>query len=383
MAASGLPIVIAGAGIGGLTAAIALRRIGLEVVLLEKARSLRPVGAGITLQINAMTALGRLGLVSAVAQRGVAVRWIESRTTTAQIRARADLLPIVERLGAPCISIERAALQQTLCEALEGAELVTDSSVESFQIDPEESTVRVTCSNGQTREACALIGADGARSRVAAILAPGATPSSPYHCWRAVCPTTPGVPAATGCGWWGPGLAFGCFPIVGDRTYWYCTTFSTLNPPEEGETKRWLMARLVGWDPRVAELVEATPAEAISKTPIYERRWLESWGEGPVTLLGDAAHPMTPSMGQGGGMAIEDAVVLADRIEKAGSITAGMRAYERDRRPRALAMVRNSRSLTKLAHAEGVYGRVGRWIGPLIPGWARARIMEAVFRFPG
>lgn len=376
--------MIAGAGIGGLTAAIALRRIGREALLLEKARSLRPVGAGITLQINAMTALGRLGLAGAVAERGVAVRWIESRTTTAKLRARADLAPIAQRLGAPCISIERAALQQTLCEALEGVELRTESAVESFQIDSKGQSVRVACIDGENvEEGCALIGADGARSRVAAGLAPGATLSSPYQCWRAICPTTPGIPPATGCGWWGPGLAFGCFPIVGERTYWYCTTYSSANPPEDGETKRWLIGRLAGWDPRVAELVDATPAEAISKTPIYERSWLSSWGAGPVTLLGDAAHPMTPSMGQGGGMAIEDAVVLADRIEKTGSIAPGLRAYERARRPRTLAMVRNSRSLTQLAHAEGFSGRAGRWIGPWIPGWARARIMEAVFRFPG
>lgn len=376
-------IAIAGGGIGGLTAAVALKQAGFRVRVLERATALRPIGAGITLQINAMLALGRLGLAGRVADRGQPVEGVESRHADGRTRVRVGLTRIARELGAPCVSIHRADLQATLLEAL-GEEAVSfGAGVKGFETVPRGG-VKVRTTPGDEVVADALIGADGVHSAVAEELALSGELSADYTCWRGVAtlPTAEGEDRSWGAGWWGDGLAFGLFPLTGDRIYWYATQRTpSVIPREACLAKNYLLDRFTGWHGAILRMIDATPCEAIFATPIYERPFCARWGKGPVTLLGDAAHPMTPSMGQGGGMAIEDAVVLARCLARCSELPLGLRSYEAARKQRTAAMVRVSRRMTAIAHAEGPLAVAARMAIPFAPEWFRNHQLRRLYRF--
>ena len=350
-------IVIIGAGIGGLTAAIALRQQGFQIEVYERAPELRPVGAGLTIQPNAVLALRRLGLGERVERAGAILR--------AGALMRADGTPLTRtdpswdltrEAGAPIVGIHRAALHQILLEELGRDAPQLGRACTGYEQAGE--IVRVRFADGSERSYGALIGADGVRSVVRAqLLGDGEPVYAGYTSWRGICPERAGLPADFGGEMWGRGLRFGGCAIDAERFYW----FAVANAPEGEQEpdprvrKQQLLARFQGWGNHVPELIARTPEDAILRTDISDRPPVERWGEGRVTLLGDAAHPMTPNLGQGACQAIEDALVLATELERASSLEVGLRAYERARRERANNTVRVARRL----------GVIGQWQNPL------------------
>jgi 2-polyprenyl-6-methoxyphenol hydroxylase-like FAD-dependent oxidoreductase len=154
---------------------------------------------------------------------------------------------------------------------------------------------------------------------------------------------------------WGRGRRFGIVPIENGRVYW----FATLNAPaggrdEPGTVRRKLEDLFAGWHPPIAEMLAATPESAILRNDMLHRLPAGRWGEGRVTLLGDAAHPMTPNLGQGACQAIEDAVALADCLRGAADPVSALRRYEALRIPRANRFVRASLRLGRVAQSENV-----------------------------
>ncbi len=151
----------------------------------------------------------------------------------------------------------------------------------------------------------------------------------------------------------GSGTQIGFTRCGGGRVYW----FATLNAPEEttivpGARKRWALEAFRGWLPLVRDVIEATPEDALLVNDIVDRPPIRAWGAGPVTLLGDAAHPTTPNLGQGGCLALEDAVVLAHALRSHGLGTKALRAYERARRARTASIQRQSWWLGKVFQLE-------------------------------
>ena len=350
------PILIAGGGIGGLTAAIALRRAGCEVRVFERAPEIREVGAGLTLQSNAILALRRIGLDEAIVASGRVVGWASLRMPDGKILSRADMDEVAREVGAPSAAIHRATLQHLLL----GAAGPVETGREVVGYEAREDGVTVQLRDGTWADGGILVGADGLRSAVRAqLLGDGEPLYAGYVAWRGVTPEGgPSVDEASET--WGRGCRFGIVPIERGRVYW----FATLNTPpggrdEPGQVRATLLRLFGNWHPPIAALLEATPEEAILRNDILHRMPVRTWGAGRVTLLGDAAHPMTPNLGQGACQAIEDAVVLADCLRDAVDPIAALRQYETRRIPRANGFVLGALRLGRMAQWEN---GAARWL---------------------
>ena len=355
-------VLVAGAGIGGLSAAITLRRAGFEVAVLERAPELGGVGAGLLLAANAQKALGRLGLAGAVATLGAPASAFRIRSWDGGLLADNPAGELEKKIGTPSVAVHRADLQALLIRAAGEGTLRLGAEVEGFEQD--EAGVAVYLAGGGEERSDLLVGADGLRSRVrASLFGPKGPRYAGYTAWRAV--VEPGeelLPWGTGFESWGRGARFGCANIGGGRIYW----FATQNAPEGekddppgGPTgpRATLLQNFGTWHSPIGDLIRAADEDAILRTDIYDREPLGGpWGRGRVTLLGDAAHPMTPDLGQGAAQALEDTVVLARCLQEAGATADALWRYERLRSTRTAMVVRRSRRL----------GRVGQLENPLL-----------------
>jgi len=357
-------VAVVGGGIGGLTAAIALRMAGFEVVVLERAAELEEIGAGLLLAANAQKALGKLGLAEAVGNLGTPASAGEIRSWRGEVLASIPASEIERRVGAESAAVHRADLQALLLRELGEEPLRLGFEVQGFEQDG--AGVTVLLAGGSEERVDLLVGADGLRSKIRArLFGPAAPRYAGYTAWRAVAKSGQDL-LAWGSGFesWGRGQRFGCAHIGKGRVYW----FATRNAPERGkdggpgEARATLLTLFREWHRPVPELIEATAREAIRRDDLYDREPLVGrWGQGRITLLGDAAHPMTPNLGQGACQAIEDAVVLARCLrepDEAGreSIPDALRRYERLRAARTAKIVKQSRRI----------GRIGQLENPLL-----------------
>jgi 2-polyprenyl-6-methoxyphenol hydroxylase-like FAD-dependent oxidoreductase len=350
MATKGKALVIGG-GIGGLAAALGLRRGGWEVEVYERAPEIREVGAGLTLWANGLRALELLGV-------GQAVREVSLPDAEGGVWSREGelLIPatgreLLERYGG-LVALHRAELQRLLLDALGAEHVRCGAELAGFAQDARGVTARFA--DGSEAAGDVLVGADGLRSAVRAGVHGAAPPVyAGYTSWRAVLPFPVDRlrPGET----WGPGARFGRVPLRDGRVYWYATRNAPEGARAAGGEKAELREAFRGWHDPVPALVEATDEGAILRTDLYDRPPLRRWGTGRVTLLGDAAHPMTPNLGQGAGQALEDAVVLARSLADAGDVEPALRRYEAVRAPRANAFVVRSRRV----------GQIGQWEHPV------------------
>ncbi len=356
-------VLIAGGGIGGLAAGIALQQTGWKVTIFEQAAEIKALGAGLTLWSNAVKALYRLGMQPELAEMGLAALAGGFFTPKGQLLAGISYAELLEKYGAPSLAVHRADLLGALLNKLEPGSLRLGARLLDFSQDSQG--VRAAFSNGETAQAGLLIGADGIHSRVREqLFGSFRLHYAGYTAWRGVAPVTASAKTFSAGETWGKGQRFGLVPLNQQRVYW----FATANRPEkeaddpanrQAELK-WLFA---GWHFPIGELIETTPAGSILRNDIYDLPPLKKWTVGRVTLLGDAAHPMTPNLGQGACQAIEDALVLAGCLAKPAGIEAALHEYEKLRRPRTARIVKKSRQV----------GAVGQWRNPLL-GWLRQGI---------
>jgi 2-polyprenyl-6-methoxyphenol hydroxylase-like FAD-dependent oxidoreductase len=354
-------VMVAGAGIGGLSAAIALRRAGFEVSVFERATELREVGAGLLLAANAQKALRKLGLADAVASLGTPASAGEIRSWRGEVLASIPANELEKKVGALSAAVHRADLQTLLVREVGEGPLRLGAEVEAFEQDT--SSVRVLLAGGHEERTDILVGADGLRSKTRAALFGSEKPRyAGYTAWRAVVELAERdeefLPWGTGFEAWGRGARFGCAHIGKGRVYW----FATANAPESAKDgtpgsptapKATLLRFFGSWHPPIGEIIEATEEDAILRTDIYDRDPLGGrWGEGRVTLLGDAAHPMTPNLGQGACQAIEDAVVLARCLHEEGATAVALRRYEQLRSARTTKIMRRSRRIGQIGQVE-------------------------------
>jgi len=351
-------VMVAGGGIGGLTAAIALRRADFDVTVLERTAALREVGAGLLLAANAQKALGKLGLAQAVSSLGTPASAGEIRSWRGKVLASIPTADLEESVGAPSAAVHRADLQSLLAREVGEGTLRQGAEVEGFKQE-DNGSVTVFFAGGE-EHADILVGADGLRSTIRVrLFGPDKPRYAGYTSWRAVVETEEELlPWGSGFESWGRGVRFGCAHIGNGRIYW----FATANAPEDAKDgppgsrtgpKATLLRSFGSWHRPIGELIEASDEDAILRTDIYDREPLgERWGEGRVTLLGDAAHPMTPNLGQGACQAIEDAVVLARCLRERGATADALRLYERLRSDRVAMLVRRSRRVGSVGQLE-------------------------------
>ena len=345
-------VIVIGAGIGGMTAAFALRRKGIDVEIFERARELTEAGAGISLWANALKALYQLGLREALDAHSFVSEEGALRTADGTILTRTSAREMAARIGLPVMVFHRADLLAALRAGAGGIPI--HLARECREVVQDDGAVTVRFANGGEARGDAVIGADGLRSAVRERLGiPGEVRYSGYTAWRGVVSVrTSGLLAGETIGY---GQRFGLVPISRDRVYWYATDNTPEGQRDTPEREKARLALMFAtWHAPIPELIAGTDAAAILRNDIVDRDPSGRWGAGRVTLLGDAAHPMTPNLGQGGCQAIEDALVLARCLaESRGSDLAGaLRRYESERIPRTSSIVKASRRVGQLFQIE-------------------------------
>jgi salicylate hydroxylase len=362
-------IGIVGAGIGGLAAAIALRRSGHDVIVFEQARQFARVGADINLTPNAVRALDGLGVGEAARVTAARPSHRISRSyDSGEETSRLEMADTAEqKYGAPQLTIHRADLLAALADIFPAERVQLGKR--ATKIAQDADGVQVDFEDGSSQRLGALLGADGIHSVVRTAMFGAESPRfTGIVAYRAVVPAerlagVPNLGAFTK--WWGPNpqSQIVTFPLNrGKDIFIFATT-----PQDTWHLESWtapgsvdeLREQYVDYHPEARALLDA--CDSVLKTALYERDPMPAWAQGRMALLGDAAHPMLPFMAQGAGMAIEDAVVLARHLEGVAvqDIPAALRCYEQARLERASQVQLGSRGnnwLREGGNADWVYG---------------------------
>ncbi|MBV6429697.1 MAG: Aurachin C monooxygenase/isomerase [Haliscomenobacter sp.] len=353
---------IVGGGIAGLTAAIALRRIGIEAMVWEAALEFKPVGAGITLAANAMNAYRKLGLYDALTEAGRPV----GNANILDFRGRklAGLPARSTEDGLCNLAIHRAALHAVLLAQLNPEQVKTGKRSTGYAETPDGHTLYFE--DGTQAVGNHLIVAEGIHSRLRKQALPAARIRyAGYTCWRGIADNSR-LKIEDTSETWGPQGRFGIVPIGNGQIYWFATKNSPENNPG---MKAWgpqeLLANFRNYHAPVAQVIEATLPDHILWNDIIDLAPIPRFAFGNLVLIGDAAHATTPNMGQGACQAIEDAVVLAQSLENYPVAREAFAVFESRRLKRTHGIVNQSWRL----------GKVAQWENPLL---CRAR--NALFR---
>ena len=368
-------VAIIGAGMGGLAAAAALRRVGIDAQIYEQASVFSRVGAGIQQSANALRVLRRLGLETAMREVAFQPRsWTNREWDSAELKYELPLGEAFEhRYGAPYLLLHRGDLHAILASALPADIIHRGHRLEGLEQDA--AGVRLRFSGGREATADAVIGADGVHSTVREMLfGPEAPRFTGRVAWRTTFPAAllEGDAIEDCIKWWGPDRHIVMYYVTAQRDEIY---FVTSQPEPEWQEESWSakgdMAQLreafAGFHPRVRAVLDACP-EA-HKWALRERDPLASWCDGRVALLGDACHPMMPYMAQGAANALEDAAVLSrcrEGVEPAG-IGRALKRYEQTRLPRTSRIQLTSRRnewMSTRTDPDWVYG-YDAWSTPL------------------
>ncbi|MGE0226857.1 MAG: FAD-dependent monooxygenase [Acetobacteraceae bacterium] len=375
MAARRLQVAIIGAGIGGLTAAACLRRVGIDVRIHEQARRFTRLGAGIQQAPNAVRVLRALGLEARLRETAFQPLANTSRDyATGEVTFSLPLGAAVEQKhGVPYFLMHRGDLHAMLADLVPSDIIHLNHRLDKLQ--PLGSRVRMIFTDGSTDEADAVIGADGVHSVVREILLGPERPSFTGRvAYRTVFPAAllDGLQVDPCTKWWGPDRHIVSYFVNQRMDELY---FVTSTPEPDFAVESWsskgdletLRKAYKDFHPQVRAILAACPD--VHKWALVVRDPLPRWGEGNVVLLGDACHPMTPYMAQGAATSIEDAAVLArclDGVDPDG-VAAAFRRYEATRKPRTSEIQATSAQNTWLrgaTNADWVYG-YDAWTVPL------------------
>lgn len=361
-------ILIIGGGIGGLAAALAFQRIGHRPLVLERAPALGEVGAGLTVGPNMLHGLAWLGVgeatraAASIPRHGGVLDVVSGELMVANDRGESP----VRRYGQPYVQIHRADMHRILAEAVlrNDPDAIRPGHTLTGLVQDQRS-VRACFAHGQELGGDILIGADGSRSAVREALFPGHEPHfTGYVAWRGLVPRDrlahlelyPDSAIMVG-----HGRSFARYPVAQGRLLNYVAWVERAGWAEEGwsipSTVDELMANFADAAPVISQIVHQTLPGECFKWGLFDRDPLPAWSVGRVTMLGDAAHPMLPFLGQGAAMAVEDAVILARTIAQSGDMIAALASYQAARIERTSQVMHASRDAVRAFHAPGPYVR--------------------------
>ena len=337
--------LIVGAGIGGLSAGIALRQAGWKVRLFERAATPRELGFGLGMPPNAMAALRRLGIADVVVERGFIPTSGELRRMDGTVLKRAKLAPS-EAPGGPLVVAVRSALYGALLEAV-GLDAITfRAEVIGFTASGERVAIRTQA--GDTAEGDLLVGADGVGSVIRRALHPSEPPPRPCGLIgvRGASNAVHQLGDLSAILYLAPGLESMLVRSSDTGIYWYLSVRRQLVPFDTRDPSAIVAHMSPHMDPTFRAV--ASNSHELRFDELVDRDPLPHWGEGAVTLLGDAAHPLLPHTGQGAAQAMVDAVSLGERLRGAANVTDALRAYERERLPKTAVLVAQGRRTARV-----------------------------------
>lgn len=337
---TGKQVIIIGGGIGGAATALALQRIGFNPRVYERTKELKEVGAGIALWANATHILKNLGLLDDAIKVGSLITNYQFNTQHGR-----ELVNIaVDGFELPVVGIiHRAELHQLLWRNVDSEKWVLGETFE--RVEQKSDRVCAYFTSGLRVEGDALIGADGLRSQVrSALLSDGLPKYRNFKTWRGL---TDYLPSKYRLGYiqefLGRGKGFGCMMLGRKKMYWYGVAIAPEAQPDAiGGRKKELELMYRDWFPSIPELIAATDETKILTTDLYDRPPTRPWRDRLITLLGDAAHPMLPTMGQGACTALEDAYAIAKCLQEQPDPTLAVKQYESLRFPRTKEIVEQS-----------------------------------------
>ncbi|UGT41068.1 FAD-dependent monooxygenase [Nocardia yamanashiensis] len=337
--------IVVGGGIGGLATAIALSRRGWQVEVLEQAAEIGEVGSGISLWPNGLRALDALGVGDRVRAAGRVELDAGIRDRTGRWLSTTDSAELERRYGS-LVVLRRAELFAILADALPAGALRLGTTVTEIEAGP---LARKVVHTGGVSEADLIVGADGIRSAVRAALWPDAPAPryAGYTVWRAI--TAPLDFAFSSGETWGRGERFGIAALSDGGAYVFGCANAPAGERRPGREFEELSRRFGDWADPIPGALAAIDPESVLRHDIYDLPPLDTFVRAGVALVGDAAHAMTPNLGQGANQAIEDAVTLAAVLDGA-PVGEGLAEYDRVRRPRTQAIARRSRVIGAVAH---------------------------------
>ncbi len=367
-------VAIIGGGIGGLTAANALMRAGVEVAVYEATAELKEIGAGVALHPNAMKVLRAIGVEDNV--RKVAGRsegQVMRNWKTGRMIAKTSRQQQLARFGTAGATVHRADLLDVLADALPAG--VVTLGKRCTEVRPDGDVAVAGFADGSEVGADIIVGADGIHSPVrASLLGADAPRFTGKICYRSVVPTEAvrGTrPSREGAQWLGPHGTIVLYPLRGEELINVVCHYDDDDYRHESWiaecSREEVLERYAGWHESLLRLFAA--ADTWYKWALYDRDPIPQWTRGRVTVLGDAAHPMLPYLGQGACQAIEDGAVLATALSaEASDPLTGLARYERTRRPRASRVVLASRERGQSNH---LTSRWAAWRRDLKIAWRR------------
>jgi len=370
--------IVVGAGVGGLAVARVLIDAGMDVRVVERARRVEPVGAGVALWPNAVHVLRSLGLGEVVDDAAVPKGEQGLRRADGRPLSSMDAHAIEERYGAPLALIHRSTLHRAMLDVVMSERIVTGREVVAAT-EAGEGIASVRMDDGEELSAELVVGADGLWSSVRqAVLGVAEPRPSGIAAYRGVAAWE--RPFRSG-EYWGSRDVAGLVPIDGGRAYWFRTRREPPNAAPISDEQ--LVRELAGWAPELGEVVAATPRGAILHHHLFDRPPAKTLIRGRIVLLGDAAHPMLPFIGQGACQALEDASVLGAELAEAGDIPSALQRYDRRRRARTAPLIRTARMLARATHPQtSSTARLRDAVVARLPDRMRHRQLDSILAAP-
>ena len=373
-------VLIIGGGIGGATATLALQKIGIKAEMFERAPALTEVGAGIALWNAPFRALERLGVGKKIRQYSTPLRFGMFGSPSGEVFRRMDLEKVLGSEYNENFIIHRADLHSSILSGIAANTIHTDYECE--KIEQSSKGVKVVFKNGETVTGDLLIGADGFHSIVRKTLF-GESPVrySGQTCYRGVADMTALKPQVL-TEIYGTGHRFGIAPITERGIYWFAAMNASHGEIDNPENRRdFLLEKYQDWAFGIPEMISATPNN-ILRNDLIDFEPLKTWTRERITLLGDAAHPMLPNLGQGACTAIEDGFILAQQVKQKGVNAAALTAYEAERIGRTTRIVNQSRQFgVPLRWTNPSAVRLRDWLFKHAPKSMTEKVFRANIRF--
>jgi len=353
----GLKAIVIGAGIGGLTAGIALRQVGYEVKIYDRVRELRPVGAGISLWSNGVKILNRLGLGDRVAEIGGRMNRMEYRHLSGALLNEISLEPLITEVGQRPYPVARRDLQNILLEAFTGSGGKLTLGAKCIDVIEGDHNITAKFEDGSEATGDLLVAADGVHSILREyVLGEKVEPKyGGYVNWNGLVPKSEDLaPADMWAIYVGEYKRASMMPVAGDRFYFFFDVpLDKGTVSDRNNYRHELREYFQGWAEPVQLLIDRLDPETVARVEIHDVGPISRMVKGRVALLGDSAHATCPDLGQGGCQAMEDGWVLANYLASTNlSVADALMRYEKERKVRTTEIVNKARNRAETIHGK-------------------------------